>query len=73
MYFVDFWNLPLKMGAIRPKILVGPSPEYCAIASSMKYIGSPTKNSIIKYGTKNVPPPFLNTKYGNLQTFPAKR
>jgi hypothetical protein len=42
----------------------------CPIAISRKKIGIPTRKSIRKNGIKNAAPPFLNTKNGNLHTFP---
>ena len=49
---------PLNKGASFPKILVGPCPAYCPRANSMKNSGKPIPNNIVKYGIKNVPPPW---------------
>ena len=44
---------PCSRGAIRPKILIGPTPAYCPRAISKKNIGKPARKSIETYGILN--------------------
>ena len=47
-------NIPTKMGEAS-HTFIGPDPEYCPIASSIKNSGIPTNVNIKKYGTRKAP------------------
>jgi hypothetical protein len=59
------------MGTIFSKACDGLRAQNWPIAVSKKKVGMPTKKSMMKKGIKNGAPPCLNTKYGNLHTFPS--
>ena len=52
------FSSPLKIGQTF-QIAIGPKEANCPNANSMKNMGKPQITSIVKYGMRNAPPPFL--------------